>query len=711
MLSKFTFLKTTCLLTLAFGVMSVGQVHAQIPTLDPVTHPKFTDAQELPVPGVIDMTGGGSKTVYLRKTTQWMGLYSPGGAKLYTNVYGYGLGYAVSSPGPTIVGMRGNPFDIRWWNKLPNGHIMTVDYSLHMAQWKPRNGIPIVTHLHGGHVNEHSDGNTEAWYTRDWKEGGPWYHYFKNTYGDNKWYHYRMDQEAGTTWYHDHCLGITRLNVCAGLAGFFLQTDANEQALIASNVLPDMGYGLAVQDRMFTTSGALFMPFIGEADLEDCPVENPVTPIPFPSVVAEFFGDFIMVNGMVWPYQNVEPRKYRYRVLNGSDSRFYNFQLSNGEPFLIVGTDDALLEYPVETNSFTMGPGERYDIVIDFSGYENQNVILQNTGPDEPFKGGNFEPDVTRPTGQIMQFRVGATATVPNATVSTETQLRDHIEPLVPTNTRKVVLFEGRDQYCRLRPALGIYDPGNPLNGSLMWDEAITENPALGSTEAWEIYNTTEDAHPMHIHQVAFQIEGRYSHEGEAEIIGSDPMVGGTKAAMTDPGVVTKIEGAVKDYEKGWKDEVHVLPGQMSKVIAHYDLPGDYVWHCHILSHEDHEMMRPFYVGTIPMDIPHGSHHMGVVELLEEMQKAELEQNFPNPFGTETNILFTLPGVRDVRLELYDMNGQLVGVLADGTFPAGKHKMVWDGNGANGLPAANGIYFYKLVAGEQILTKRLTLAR
>jgi spore coat protein A len=710
MLSKFTSLKTSYLLTLALGVFFAGQLHAQLPTLDPVAHPKFVE--ELPVPDLINMTAGGSKVITLRKTSQWLGLRSPGGAKLYTNVYGYGEGYNTSYPGPTILGMKGNPIDIKWENKLPNGHIMTIDYSLHMAKWKPRNGIPIVTHLHGGHVDEHSDGNTEAWYTRNWSEGGPWYHYFKNKYGDNKWYHYRMDQEAATTWYHDHCLGITRLNVYAGLAGFFLQTDAIETALVNDNVLPGYGYGLAIQDRMFTTTGALFMPFIGEAEIEDCPIPNPVTPIPFPSVVAEFFGDFILVNGMAWPKMDVEPRKYRYRLLNGSDSRFYNFNLSNGAPFMIVGTDDGLMEYPVEVNTLLMGPGERYDVVIDFSNAANTSVILQNTGPDGPFTGNSENDGTADPatTGQIMQFNVGATATVENASVTTSTQLRAPIETLTPTNTRKLVLFEGRDQYCRLRPALGIYEPGNPLNGSLQWDEMITENPAMNTTEAWEIYNTTMDAHPMHIHQVAFQIEGRYSHAGQAQIIGLDPVVGGTKAIMSDPGV-PQFLGGPAPHENGWKDEVIVFPGQMAKVVAHYDLPGSYVWHCHILSHEDHEMMRPFYVGPIPNDIPVAMHHQGVVELLDQMQQVEMDQNFPNPFADETNILFSLPGIRDVRLELYDMKGQLVGVLADGTFPAGQHKMVWDGNGANGVPAANGIYFYKLIAGEQIITKRMSLVK
>ena len=696
---------------MTLGLLLPGTTQAQIPTLDPVGHPKFVEP--LPVPDVINLANGMDRVINLRKTTQWLGLRSPGGAKLYTSVYGYGEGFSVSYPGPTLLGWKGTPVDIKWDNKLPNGHIMTIDYSLHMAKWKPRNGIPIVTHLHGGHVVDNSDGNTEAWYTRNWSEGGPWYHYFTMVNGDNKWYHYAMDQEAGTTWYHDHALGITRLNVYAGLAGFFLQTDANEQALVNSNVLPGMGYGLAVQDRQFTTTGALFMPFIGEADEEDCPAaenEEGPAPLPFPSIVAEFFGDFILVNGKTWPYQNVEPKKYRYRVLNGSDSRFYNFQMSNGMPFMVIGTDDALLHNPVMVNNLLMGPGERYDVVLDFSAFAGQNLLLQNTGPDGPFMGINFENDVTRPTGQIMQFRVGTTTTGPNATVTTASVLRPAIEPLAPSVTRKLVLFEGRDEYCRLRPQLGIYDPGSPMNGSLLWDEMITENPALNSVEAWELYNTTMDVHPMHLHLVAFQIEGRYTHQGEGMLIGADPMSGGSKNVMTDPAPVVKYSGP-EAWENGWKDMALVYPGQMTKVIADFDLPGSYVWHCHILSHEDHEMMRPFYVGPIPGNIPHGSHHNAAADLMAQLEEAELGQNTPNPFSDETVILFSLPGIRDVRLELYDMNGQMIGLLADGVYPAGQHKMVWDGAYANGQAAANGIYFYKLVAGEQTITRRLSLVR
>ncbi|MCB9283524.1 MAG: multicopper oxidase domain-containing protein [Lewinellaceae bacterium] len=700
---------------IAIGFSTPGMLISQTPppTLDPAFTTPF--ASELPVPDVIDMTNGGNKVLQLRKTTQWLGIYSQAGTKLYTNVYGYGLGNNASYPGPTIVAAKGTPINIKWQNKLPNGHLMFIDYSLHMAQWKTNNGIPIVTHLHGGHVPDHSDGNTEAWYTRDWKEAGPWYHYFKATYGDNQWYHYPMDQEAATTWYHDHALGITRLNVYAGLAGFFLQTDANEQSLIANGVLPDMGYGLAVQDRMFLPSGMLYMPAFGDTDTDGCPAAqngNTPPPLPFPSIVAEFFGDFILVNGMAWPFQNVEPRKYRYRILNGSDSRFYNFQLSNNMDFMVIGTDDGFLQNPVEVRNLLMGPGERYDVILDFSSYDGTDIILQNTGPDGPFMGGNYNSDVDRPTGKIMMFKVGTTTTAPNASVNTLTNLRSQpfSVPGPVANTRKVVLFEGRDQFCRLRPQLGIYDPNSSLNGSLLWDEMITENPALNTTEAWEIYNTTGDVHPMHLHLVSFEIEGRYSHSGEAELTGTDP-VGGSKNVMGNPGAVTKLDDA-EPWENGPKDMALVYPGQMTKVIARFDKPGAYVWHCHILSHEDHEMMRPLYVGDMPANIPHGmGGNQAIAELFQQMDQTEMGQNFPNPFADETNILFSLPGVRDVRLELYDQSSNLVGVLANGVYPAGQHQMVWDGKLANGQDAPSGIYYYKLVAGEQIITRRLSLVR
>lgn len=697
MFSKYLPLVYLWLACLVIGSSSSGSLNAQIPTLDPILHPKFQEP--LPVPAVLDVRTGGNLNIKMKKSTQWLGLRAPNGKKLNTQVFGYGTGVA-TYPGPTILAKRNAALNVLWDNKLPNAHLLPIDYSLHMAEWPANAGIPAVAHLHGGHTESASDGLPEAWYTRNFSVKGP--DWVKATY------FYQNDQEAATLWYHDHALGITRLNTYAGLAGFYLLTDDNEEALIAQNVLPDFGFGLSIQDRMFTTGGGLFMPFMGMADPVDCPNGANPDPLPMPSIVAEFFGDFILVNGMAWPYQNVEPRKYRYRLLNGSDSRFYNFQLSNGMPIMVIGTDNGLLHQPVMATSLIMGPGERYDIILDFTNFANTNVVLQNTGPDEPYRGNNGNPDVTRPTGQIMQFRVGATATVPNATITASTILRPAIAPLPydeNTVVRKLVLFEARDQFCRLRPQLGIYDPdAGTMNGSLLWDEPITENPDLNATEIWEIYNTTMDAHPMHLHLVSFQILGRYGHSGMAELMGYDPHGMGSKLVMTNPGTLTSMGGPAA-HEDGWKDTGIVPPDQMMRVIAKFDLPGLYVWHCHILSHEDHEMMRPFYVGPMPVQPPMSP---GFVEMEEEL---ELEQNAPNPFSEQTSIRFTLPARSEVQLQVFDINGQLIGVLARGMFPAGEHQMMWDGNDAGGKPVANGVYFYRLVAGDQMLTKSLSLIR
>lgn len=267
------------------------------------------------------------------------------------------------------------------------------------------------------------------------------------------------------------------------------------------------------------------------------------------------------------------------------------------------------------------------------------------------------------------------------------------------------MLFEARDQFCRLRPQLGIYDPSaGMMNGSLLWDEPITENPGLNDIEVWEIYNTTMDAHPMHLHLVSYQILGRYSHSGMAEMMGYDHHGMGSKLVMMDPGPLTHLGGPLP-HENGWKDTGIVPPDQMMRIVAKFDKEGLYVWHCHILSHEDHEMMRPFYVGLIP-GAPMSP---GFVDIEEE--EAELEQNAPNPFSEETSIQFTLPERSEVQLQVFDINGQLIGVLARGMFPAGEHQMLWDGNDGSGKPVASGVYFYRLVAGKKVITKSLSLVR
>jgi spore coat protein A len=709
--------------------------------LDPTEQPKFENP--LPLPVRIDATAGGSYNAFMRETTQWLGLESPDGMPLMTTVWGYMIPFPMSPPepgvdqvavpegptrqpratypGPTLVAMRDVAVNVRWHNQLPSynfdfpglgGHLLPVDPNLHLAR-PIRGGIPTVAHLHGGHTESPSDGLPEAWFTQGWRETGP--QFVKRNY------HYDNDQEAATLWYHDHALGITRLNVYAGLAGFYLLRDDNELGLTASGVLPGGPYEIEVviQDRMFTSDGQLFYPS------SDPEVEEPgFEPLPpGPSVLPEFFGDFILVNGSAWPVLQVEPRKYRFRLLNGSDSRFYVLELRDdmlagtAQPFLQIGTDDGLLPMPVALDRLLIAPGERMDVVMDFSGYTaGTELYLRNYGPDEPFKGfnanrtlndgegGTLPPADPQTTGQTVKFVVSLPLNegVPNATVNTGTMLRPDITPLMQDGaTRNLVLFEGLDQYGRLQPLLGTLD-----EGSLAWFEPITENPMVDDVEVWEVYNATEDAHPIHLHLVSFQIQNRESFSGYVE---DKPQLQ-HDGSYGEGGVLT-VTGLGGDAqppaanEAGWKDTAVMLPGQVTRVIARFDREGRYVWHCHILSHEDHEMMRPFYVGPMPAQdlIAQRDGERGAMPVLLP--------NAPNPFNPATQISFRLSAAGPVDLRIFDVRGQKVRTLASGVFSAGEHSVMWEGQDDSGRSLPSGVYFYQLRARDTVQKRKMLLVQ
>ncbi|QHO72484.1 spore coat protein A [Bradyrhizobium sp. CCBAU 051011] len=617
----------------------------------------------LPIPEVIDATKGRDITLQARQISQFLGLYDPDGNLLYTTVWGYGTGMGKTSyPGPTILAYEDVPVTVHWQNKLPlTGHLLPVDTSLHFANslTHPLSSgyVPIVSHLHGGHNDSIFDGLPDQWFTQSGGGNGP------RGVGPGfvtSTMTYYNDQQAATLWYHDHALGITRLNVYAGLAGFYVLQDESHLDLVKNGVLPGGNYdlGMAIQDRAFTSDGQLYYPAYKDDPLPGTDMTvGDVVPQKFydtfgedaPSAVPEFFGDTILVNGMAWPKLNVAAGDYEFRLLNGSDSRFYVLKVSDPDVAVhLVGTDGGLLPNAItisdgdgvqESNEFlVLAPGDRVELVFDFSRLDDgDTVTLLNVGPAfDPFKGisadgflfGDIEAaNANNPVGDIMQFAVDTAIKPFDATVQdgivlvkdfvslTEDANHDDVADLA-TNVRKVGLFEGEDEYGRVTPMLGKAEAGTVITdkmssgdfGPLAWDAPTTEKPLLGSTEQWDMFNFTADSHPIHLHLPQFQVLGKWhidfldqDENGIPDDTNSDGEITyGTgpspNYAVADIWIGDKID--LRPEETGWQDTIEVDPHQMVAVIATFDKPGDYVWHCHILSHEDNEMMRPYTVVT-----------------------------------------------------------------------------------------------------------------
>jgi spore coat protein A, manganese oxidase len=672
---------------------------------DPALQPKFTNT----VPNALDP--GFKYSPYapnryligVGPAWQKTGLVNRRGRQAWTKVYGYGQRLNYTWPGMTFEVQRSDRPVIVWWRNQLWGqkkHILPVDTNLHWAfslhgyeKYSIRkNGIPIITHLHGGHTDFQFDGNPEWFYTPgnfvrgpSWKnEGIPFTTRFR----------YDVDVPAGPLWYHDHALGITRLNVYAGLAGFFFVRDDYDTGQPGNPLdLPAFPYemALAIQDRMFKANGRLFYPaFPGDPFYEDFIIgeEADLPPELFPNggptALAEFFGDHMVVNGLIWPKAQVEPRNYRLRLLNGCDSRFLavqffevpagatDFTTATGPlSFDVIGSDQGLASEPKTVDTLLMETGSRYDVIVDFATVTpGSRIIMKNIGGDEPFGGDIPGPQVFGETDRIMAFDVVLPfiASVPDAN---PTGISFGPNVGAPTRIRKVALFEGKDEFGRLQPLLGtaepatdFQNPAQPVNwpatpeyqqatlpdgtssplrgqmeGSIAWHSPTTENPALDTTEEWEIWNATGDAHPVHLHLVHFEILGREeifwdsaTGDGESDygrvadpigMPGSPAPVGDGTYLVVQPTVqhnsvagdastygmgfkiMNKTYGGVVDppfkpeayVENTAKDMVTALPGQITRIKATFDKPGRYVWHCHILSHEDHEMMRILYVG------------------------------------------------------------------------------------------------------------------
>jgi spore coat protein A len=624
---------------------AIPQAWAAIPggSLDPTTIRKY--AAPLVIPPVMPpLTGQRNQSIdrYAIAVRQFSQQVLPPGLPA-TTVWGYGSAPrrgTFNYPAFTIEARADRPVRVKWINDLVdrNGrflpHLLAVDPTLHWAN--PPGGtagrdmrptftstpgpytgpVPIVTHLHGGHSAEESDGFAEAWYLphatnlpAGYARVGSFYEEFRAKFQAKRhqgWppgtavFQYQNDQRAATMWFHDHTLGMTRLNVYAGPAGFYLLRGGPSDlpAGVLPGPAPRLGdppgtryyeIPIAVQDRSFNADGSLFYPasrkffdgfggpYIPGSDIS--PIFNP-----------EFFGNTMVVNGRTWPVLAVEPRRYRLRFLNGCNSRFLILKIV-ADPLVLrpakaavsfwqVGTEGGFLPAPVQLDQLLMGLAERADVLVDFTGMPvGTQLYLINEGPDEPFGGGEpgeeFEAADPATTGQVMRFTV-----VPLASRDTSVppdQLRlPTFTPLGPaTTTRRVSLneedsavLEGVGPRAAL---LGTLDAnGHPVH--LGWDDPISEHPALGATEIWELHNFTEDAHPIHIHEVQFQVVDRQPFQD---------------ASARPP----------ERWETGDKDTVIAYPEEITRVKAKFDLAGLYVWHCHIVEHEDNEMMRPYRVG------------------------------------------------------------------------------------------------------------------
>ena len=679
---------------------------------DPAVQPKFTNyAPNALDPGFIYQPDrNGRYKIRLGEALHRTGLINPkNGRRLRTRIWGYGdkRDGIITWPGRTFQVQNmsaGGPGEIEviWQNGLDDRerktHILPVDTNLHWCfalhghssrnghdytQYSIReDGVPIITHLHGGHSDFEFDGNPEFFYTADGEVYGPQWDFVPGGFTEK--FRYDNNVPAGNLWYHDHALGITRLNVYAGLAGFYFVRDQHDTGAANNPIgLPAEPYELAyaIQDRMFRENGALFYsaypgdPFYDDFITDEGAVLPPnLFPGGGPTALAEFFGDHILVNGIIWPKEDVERRNYRMRLLNGTDSRFMQLQfreipadMSNASeaellaaagdsiPFDVIGSDQGFGRRAKRVTELLFEPGARYDVVINFRRVGmGSRVVMFNQLGDAPYGGDLPAPEDLFPdrrTDRVMAFDVVKpfNNAVPDNysrrdfnggpwTYAGNTNSRDRV--------RKVALFEGKDEFGRLQPLLGTAQrardyQGNlirwpntpeyanaglvgPMEGAIPWHSPTTENPALGSTEVWEIWNMTGDAHPVHLHLVNFQVLGRQEivwdsntteddrvipndlHDapaGDGTFLRGQTVVQHNGAVGNGFKIRSKTKGAKialppEIVENSPKDMVTALPGQVTRIKATFDKPGRYVWHCHILSHEDHEMMRVLHVGA-----------------------------------------------------------------------------------------------------------------
>ncbi|MFY9855829.1 MAG: multicopper oxidase domain-containing protein [Terracidiphilus sp.] len=502
---------------------AVSRVAPVTPNLDPNTLVRFVDP--LPLPQLARPIGhrpapgtSGEQASFYRVAMRAIS------TKLHrdlppTTMWSYGG----TVPGVMFETRSGQGVLVEWVNELPHKHFLPIDYTLCGAE-KDKPEVRGVVHLHGGRTPPEGDGYPEDWYPS----------------GESRTYYYPNRQDPALLWYHDHAMGINRLNIYAGLLGLWVVRDSVEDALN----LPQGKYEvlLVLMDRDIRPDGQLSYPVSADP-------ERPWVP--------EAFGDAHLVNGKLFPYLNVEPRKYRFRILNGANGRFYRLSLSEGAQMVQIGTDQGLLPAPVAVKHVQLAPAERADLVVDFAPHRGANILLESEALT------------------LMQFRVAATpAPDPSALPGTLRPVPRLAESSA-VKTRRLTLDEQLNM---------VAESAGMLLNKTPWHMPVTEKPVLNTSEIWELVNLTDDVHPIHLHMVRFQILDRrrfdafeYMNSGTLRYVG--------QLMAPEPN------------ELGWKDTVRVNAKTVTRILVPFvGYPGRYVWHCHILEHEDNEMMRPYEV-------------------------------------------------------------------------------------------------------------------
>lgn len=495
----------------------------KVPLINPTSLARFADP--LPIPSVARAATQREHPAYPgRKLPCYRIAMRECKMRLHRDIPATSLwGYDGQFPGPTIHARRGEPLLVEWANALPAKHFLPIDHNLHGAE---RNNpeVRAVTHVHGARVSAKSDGFPEDWYTP----------------GHSALYHYANSQDAATLWYHDHAMGITRLNIYAGLFGAYLVRDDDEQALN----LPSGDYDIPLMlcDRLVAQDGQLYYPV---SDDPDAPW------------VMQCNGNLVLCNGKIFPYFEVEPRRYRFRLINVANTRFFDLSLSHDQAFQQIASDQGLLHAPFERARVELYPAERADVVIDFSAFAGKSLQLRHQAEG------------------ILEFRVRDQGSRDTSALPASLRPVPRIDPASAARQRILTLNETDDANGNAMTML--------LDGK-RWSDPVTENPRQNSVETWSFVNLTGDAHPIHLHLVRFQVIDRRPFDLFA-------WNAHRKLVFTGPALPQESQ------ELGWKDTVRADPGMVTRIAMRFEgEPGRYVWHCHFLEHEDNEMMRPFEV-------------------------------------------------------------------------------------------------------------------